>query len=102
MKRAEELGYDINRGSNGVNLPNKPGLAKDLNLPYHPQRGRHRVDTYTGPVDERLQTLQQRYDDGLLSDNNLLEELQKIEGSIYDNLMSGKLRLNSRYPWYPQ
>jgi hypothetical protein len=102
MKRAAELGYDINRGSNGINLPNKLDLAKELNLPYHPKRGRHRVDTYTGPVDDRLLELQRRYDKGLVNDATLLDEIRKIEDSIHDDLISGKLRLNSRYPWYPK
>ncbi|MGL6095925.1 MAG: AHH domain-containing protein, partial [Fimbriiglobus sp.] len=46
MKRAAELGYDINRGTNGVMLPNTPDGAKQFYLPYH--RGRH-GDIYTGP-----------------------------------------------------
>ena len=100
MTRAAELGFDINRGSNGINLPNDPSLAKQLNLPYHPMRGRHRIDTYTGPIDERLRNLQQRYDDGLVTDGTLLDELRKLEDSIRVDLLRGELRLNSQYPWY--
>lgn len=102
LTRAAELGYDINRGTNGINLPNKLDLAKELNLPYHPKRWRHRVKTYTGPIDDRLIEFQRRYDKGLINDSTLLDEIRKLEDSIHDDLIIGKLRLNCRYQWYPQ
>jgi hypothetical protein len=101
MERAAELGYDINRCSNGLNLPNTAEAAKKYNLPYHPKRGRHSTRNYTGPVNERLRQLQELYDNGVITDANLLDEIAAIEGSIAQDLLSGKLRLNSRYPWYP-
>jgi hypothetical protein len=100
MKRAADLGYDINRGSNGINLPNKPGLAKKLDQPYHPPHGRHSKKNYTGPVNDRLKELQRKYDKGLVKDKNLLDEIRGIEDSIRDDLNNGTLRLNSRYPWF--
>jgi hypothetical protein len=59
------------------------------------------VQNYTGPVDERIAKLQQRYNDGLVTDETLLDELKVVEESIREDLISGKLRLNSRYDWYP-
>ena len=100
MHRASDLGYNINRGNNGINLPNTPSLAKTSNLPYHPGNGRHSTRTYTGPVNERLRQLQQRYDAGLVTDADLLDEIKALEDGIRKDLLDGKLRLNSRYPWY--
>jgi hypothetical protein len=100
MHRAAELGYNINRGNNGMNLPNTPALAKSENLPYHPPHGRHSRRTYTDPVNERLQALQERYDAGLVDDASLLDEVRLIENGIRRDLLAGKLRLNRRYPWY--
>ncbi|QDT78555.1 hypothetical protein Mal35_20040 [Gimesia maris] len=101
MHSAAELGYDVNRGSNGINLPNDPDLAKNLNKPYHPKRGRHSKRNYTGPVNQRLERMQQAYDQGAVTDATLLFEIRKIEDSVRSDLLDDTLKLNSRYSWYP-
>lgn len=98
---AEELGYNVNRGNNGINLPNTLELAEDVNLPYHPQHGRHSPSTYTGPVNELLGKLQTAYDSGAVPKPELMNEISNIENSVRSRLLSGELRLNSRYPDYP-
>jgi len=99
MKRAAELGYNINRGRNGINLPNTPELAMEAILPYHPPRGNH-SSAYRGPVNDRLKELQDGFDAGIVTEANLLEEIGKVEDSIRADLLNGTLRLNSRYGWY--
>jgi hypothetical protein len=102
MHKAAAQGYDVNRGNNLISLPNDEALAKQLNLPYHPGNGRHRIDTYVEPIRKRLRELQSRSDAGLVKDADLIDEIKKIEDGIRKDLLAGTLRLNSRYPWYPK
>ncbi len=99
MEDAAKLGYNINNANNGINLPNTSELAQEMNLPYHPPQGNHAA-TYTDPVHERLLDLQTRRDSGEVTDETLLNEVRKLEDGIESDLLSGALRLNSRYNWY--
>ena len=82
MQHAAELGYNVNNGHNGIMLPNKRELAKELGIPYHPKGGRHTIATYTGSVRERLRRLERMYAEGSVTDATLLDEIASIEESI--------------------
>ena len=53
MNAAAESGYNINRGSNGIWLPNNDKTALEVNLPIH--TGRH-IKEYFSYIDRQLRT----------------------------------------------
>ena len=90
MERAAELGYDINRGSNGIALPRTVELAQESGLPLH--SGRH-TGAYFDYVRGQLDRLQSRYDAGSVTDATLLREVGRIENRIRRDLLSHKVKL---------
>jgi hypothetical protein len=87
---AENGLYDINRASNGLQLPTNDFLALADDLPLH--RGFHGA-AYRLAVRDQLTRLDAAYDAGL-SDAQLLQRVSRIESSLSQSLTSGKLWLN--------
>lgn len=100
MHKASEMGYNINRGSNGIALPTTSELAIESGLPLH--NGRHLSARHPGSADNfvhgQLAGLQSRYDLGQISDGDLLSEISKVEDGIRDALVSNQVRLQSADP----
>jgi Pretoxin HINT domain/A nuclease family of the HNH/ENDO VII superfamily with conserved AHH len=92
---AKNLGYDINRTNNGIALPGSPQESLATGLPYH--GGRH-IPEYTDLAKERLQQLQIRYDQGLVTDENLVNEIKAVEDSMRSDLLSDQVRLQRNDP----
>ncbi|RFA24172.1 hypothetical protein CAI21_22560, partial [Alkalilimnicola ehrlichii] len=95
MHRAAELGYDINRGSNGIALPTTVAESAATGLPLH--TGRHVAD-YERYVNSQLNRLQRRYDAGRVSDSQLPSELGRIEDNIRNALLARQVRLQHADP----
>ncbi|MDT7780152.1 MAG: hypothetical protein QOC99_2664 [Acidobacteriota bacterium] len=90
MERAAELGYDINRGSNGIALPRFLELAEESGLPLH--SGRH-IPAYFRYVENQLSRLQARFEAGSVTDANLLREVGKIENKVRADLLNHRVKL---------
>jgi hypothetical protein len=104
MERAAQLGYNINRGSNGMALPSTLAEAQASGLPYH--GGRHLSARHTGSADafvkQQLDALDARVRAGTISDPEILSEISRIENATREGLRTNKLRLQSNDPnWKP-
>jgi hypothetical protein len=97
LHRAAELGYNINRGSNGIALPNTIEEAMASGLPLH--TGRH-LGAYTDFVDSQLSRLQNRYDLGRIPDAKLGQEIGKVENTIREALLNKQIRLQNLDPHF--
>ena len=95
MHRAAELGYDINRGTNGIALPTKLAESAATGLPLH--TGRH-LSEYERYVNSQLSRIQRRYDVGRISDGQLLNEVGRVEGNIRSVLLNRQVRLQHADP----
>ena len=87
---AEELGYNINRGSNGIALPTTQDLSLKTGLPLHD--GKH-ISEYTSFVQDKLDTLQRKWENSLIEKSELMDEVAKIEDSIRSALIDDEVRL---------
>jgi len=90
MKRAAELGYDINRGANGIALPRTVALAEETGNALH--SGRH-ISEYTNFVSGHLQKLDYQYRMGHLADKDLIKAIAKVENAIREAVKTNKVRL---------
>ena len=95
MAKAAELGYDINRGSNGIALPADAAESLETGLPLH--TGRH-LPEYTSYVETKLNELQIKYDLGVVTQDNLLEAVSNVEDDIRSALTNNEIRLQSTDP----
>jgi Pretoxin HINT domain/A nuclease family of the HNH/ENDO VII superfamily with conserved AHH/Pre-toxin TG len=92
---AKNLGYDINRTNNGIALPGSGQEALASGLPYH--GGRH-IPEYTDLARKRLDDLQDDYDQGLVTDANLIDEIKSVEDAMRSDLLSDQIRLQRNDP----
>ncbi|WP_162655973.1 polymorphic toxin-type HINT domain-containing protein [Tuwongella immobilis] len=104
MLRAAELGYNINRGSNGIALPSTLAESQASGLPYH--GGKHLSVRHAGSADSfvklKLDALDARVRAGTISDQELLSEIGLIEDATRVALRTNRLRLQSTDPhWKP-
>ena len=97
MQQAAELGYNINRGSNGIALPTTVDESVASGLPLH--NGRH-LGEYTDFVDSQLSRLQNRYDMGVISDDRLIGEVGNVEDTIRQALLNKQVRLQNADPHF--
>ena len=97
MKKASELGYDINRGTNGIALPTTIAESLKTGLPLH--NGRHLKEA-TNYVNKQLTKLQTAYDTGVVTDKNLLDAVSKVENKIRDALLGRKFKLQNADPHF--
>ncbi len=95
MERAAELGYDINRGSNGIALPRTVELAQESGLPLH--NGGH-LGSYFDYVEGQLDALQNRYLSGAVTDSTLVSEIGKIENRVRADLLKHRVKLQTTDP----
>ena len=95
MKRAAGIGYDINRGANGIALPRSVELAGETGKTLH--SGRH-VSEYTDIVESQLRRLQNRFDAGAITEKTLLEEVGKIEEKLRQAILNKEVRLQYNDP----
>jgi hypothetical protein len=95
MQKAAMLGYDINRGTNGIALPTTIKESLKTGLPLH--SGRH-LKGYTMFVNSELRRLQNSYDFGEVSDEELSFEILKIENKIRKSLLKRKIYLQNKDP----
>ncbi|QMV14626.1 Cell wall-associated polypeptide CWBP200 [Vibrio spartinae] len=105
MNRAAELGYNINRGSNGIALPTDIGTSLETGLPLH--TGRHLSARHEGSADalvhREMNALQRKYDRGMIDDSNLISEIGNIEDRIRLALKTNQVRLQAADPhWKPR
>ncbi|WP_444901069.1 RHS repeat-associated core domain-containing protein [Microbulbifer sp. SSSA007] len=104
MHKAAELGYNINRGSNGIALPTDIDLAKETGLPLH--TGRHLSSRHDGSADKLVHDepakIQKGYDAGEISDENLLSEISSAENTVRDALVNNEVRLQKSDPHWGQ
>ncbi|MEL6554066.1 MAG: peroxidase family protein [Cyanobacteria bacterium J06621_11] len=94
---AGDLGYNINRRSNGISLPTKEDLAIRYNLPMH--TGGH-LDTYYDYVRGQLFSLQRQFDTGKISKNSLVSRISRIESLIDRDVRSLKVQLQHDDPHF--
>ena len=104
MHRASDLGYNINRGSNGIALPRSLDLSTSSGLPVH--SGRHLSARHEGSADgllrSKLNNLEMAHQRGKLSDNQVLERVGDIENSMRGALNNNTVRLQATDPhWRP-
>jgi len=104
MERAAELGYNINRGSNGIALPTTLAEARRTGLPLHNGKhlGKDAVESADALLYDELSSLQKKFDSGNLTDAQLLEEVGKVEGTMRKALTSNKVRLQNADPHVQQ
>jgi hypothetical protein len=70
----------------------------ETGLPLH--SGRHLKDPYTNFVNSKLERLQSKYDRGLISDNDLIRNVQNVEDSIRKALLDKKIKLQNSDPHF--
>jgi len=87
---ADTLGYDINRGSNGISLPSKIAESLATGLPLH--NGMH-LSAYFALARTRLRTLQTDFDAGTVTDGTLLERIGILENVMRSDLVNDRIRL---------
>ncbi|SSR04610.1 Rhs family protein [Acinetobacter baumannii] len=92
---ANNHGYNINRGSNGIALPRTIDESRASGLPLH--SGRHLAE-YTEFTNSQLERLQNKYDEGSLSNKNFGNEIKKIEDRIRKALLNNEVRLQRNDP----
>ena len=92
---ADTLGYNINRGSNGISLPSKVAESLATGLPLH--NGMH-LSAYFALARTRLGALQRAYDAAAVTDSTLLEEIAIIEDGMRSDLVNDRIRLQSADP----
>ncbi|WP_263053639.1 AHH domain-containing protein [Oscillatoria nigro-viridis] len=95
QEAADNLGYNINRGNNGIALPGTPAESLSTGLPYH--GGRHTPE-YNDLARGYLDNLQRRYDRGLVSDSDLVNEIANVENQIRSDLLDDRIRLQRNDP----
>jgi len=103
-KRAAVLGYNVNRGSNGIALPTTIDESISSGLPLH--SGRHLSARHPGSSDafvkSRLDELDELVRSKKLDGDDLLEAMRKLEDEIDSALRSNQIRLQSNDPhWRP-
>ncbi|MCB9685981.1 MAG: AHH domain-containing protein [Alphaproteobacteria bacterium] len=103
--RAAELGYNINRSSNGIALPTTLEEAISSGLTLH--SGRHLSARHEGSADQLLHSLfgdlQARYDAGEVDDSELLDAMTTIEDTVRLAIEENAVRLQSADPhWQPR
>jgi hypothetical protein len=107
MERACELGYDINRGNNGIalpsyanntfpNLPDGQAESTSTGLPLH--RGPHRAANYNDCVRQHLAKLEADYRAGRVTDCNLCAKIKEIEDEVRRALLAHEIWLNRNDP----
>jgi hypothetical protein len=104
MQHAARLGYNINRGSNGMALPASMAESEASGLPLH--TGRHLSARHPGSADafvqQRLSALDARVQAGTIGDEELLIEIGRIEDATRQALRTNQLRLQMNDPhWRP-
>jgi len=104
MQRAAQLGYNINRGSNGMALPSTLAESQASGLPLH--TGRHLSARHPGSSDafvqQRLSALDVRVRAGTIDDATLLAEIGRIEAATREALRANQIRLQANDPhWRP-
>ena len=92
MDKAAELGYDINRATNGIALPTTIAESLEKGMPVH--IGKH-LAPYFDIVTDELTPLQNRFANGNLSDEALLGEIANIEARLRSLLETGAVRLHN-------
>ena len=104
MHQAAELGYNINRGPNGIALPTNVATSVETGMPLH--SGRHLSARHEGSSDalvhREMRSLQRKYDRGLIDDSTLITEIGKVEDKIRSALENNKVRLQSSDPHWNQ
>ena len=95
LRRAAQLGYDINRASNGIALPATVELAIETGLPLH--SGSH-LGEYTRFVRVLLSELEQDWLSGAVPEGTLLEQVGAIENEVRRALLAGEVRLQANDP----
>jgi RHS repeat-associated protein len=100
MHDAARMGYNINRRQNGIALPSTIREAKRSGLPLH--KGRHLHAGHAGSADQlarrKLGALQNRRDQGLIDDSELMDEVGRVEDAIRDALENRRVRLQAGDP----
>jgi hypothetical protein len=104
MQRAAQLGYNINRGSNGIALPTTLAESQASGLPLH--SGRHLSARHAGSADafvqQRLDALDARVRAGTITDQELLAEISRVEDATRQALRTHQARLQTNDPhWRP-
>lgn len=97
MARAADLGYNINRGTNGIALPTEIAESIATGLPLH--NGRH-LGEYTEYVEAQLSRLQNRHELGAVTDQSLLREVSKVEANVRQALLERRIRLQNADPHF--
>jgi hypothetical protein len=92
---SDEFGYDINRGSNGIALPTTPELSVERELPLH--QGSH-ITEYNELVQDKLDTVQHKYDNSLIEKADLPVEVAKVEHGLRHALLNDEVRLQHNDP----
>ncbi|HIF9226196.1 TPA: RHS repeat-associated core domain-containing protein [Photobacterium damselae] len=105
MHRGAELGYNINRGLNGIALPTDIDTSIATGLPLH--NGRHLSARHEGSADalvhREMRSIQTKYDRGLIDDLTLVDEIGKAENRIRYALENNEVRLQLADPhWKPR
>ncbi|HIF9420109.1 TPA: AHH domain-containing protein [Photobacterium damselae] len=105
MHRGAELGYNINRGLNGIALPTDIDTSIATGLPLH--NGRHLSARHEGSADAQayreMRSIQTKYDRGLIDDLTLVDEIGKAENRIRYALENNEVRLQLADPhWKPR
>lgn len=94
MQRAAELGYDIDRASNGMALPSTVSESQRTGLALH--TGAH-LKTYFAFIDDELTKIERKM--SRLSDRQLLVAVERLEDRLRAGLSAGgDLRLQNEDP----
>tara|TARA_R110002072_G_scaffold35743_7_gene105444 strand:+ start:4503 stop:5030 length:528 start_codon:yes stop_codon:yes gene_type:complete len=95
FKKAKSLGFNINRGTNGMALPTSVKLSRSSGLPLH--KGGH-LGSYFAYVDKQLASLNRRWKSGAVGDDQILRQLNIIERRVRKRLKDRKLFLQNADP----
>ncbi|ELZ1661355.1 RHS domain-containing protein, partial [Cronobacter sakazakii] len=97
MHKAASLGYNINRGRNGIALPTSVEESLATGLPLH--SGRHLKEA-TKFTNDELSILQSKYDMNIIKDKDLIDEVGKVEDKIREALLGRQFKLQNADPHF--
>jgi RHS repeat-associated protein len=91
FSRLKSLGFDGDRGSNGIFLPGSRKLASQIGLPGHWSNHRQ----YTTRIDSRVDALNQMFKSGQLSDTQLVLGIRNIQQLAAEGLENGRFAVDA-------
>ncbi|QNQ18367.1 hypothetical protein HF650_00490 [Kosakonia sp. SMBL-WEM22] len=95
--QAVSLGYNINRGINGISLPTIVEESLASGLPLYSGRHLKEVTMFTN---KEMRILQSKYEMKAIKDSELPDKIGKVEDKIREALLGQQFKLQNADPHF--